>query len=69
MKKILINDYRLTSNMNCVRSEKAQLFRRKGLDNKFTTKETCDVCGGEYSIDVEYTRTYTTKVIDKRVTL
>lgn len=30
-------------------------------------KENCGVCGGEYSIEVDYTVTYTTEVVGERV--
>ena len=38
MKKIPINNPKLISDMCCMRSGSTQLFRKKGLDNKFTTK-------------------------------
>jgi hypothetical protein len=31
-------------------------------------EESCEVCGGSYSLEVEYSATYTTKVIGERVT-
>ena len=43
MEKFLINDSRITADMERVRSSVKQLFRRKGLDNKFTTEDNADV--------------------------
>jgi len=31
-------------------------------------KETCEVCGGEYTVEPEFTTTYTTQVIGERIT-
>jgi len=42
-KPILIEDDRLTPDMGRIRSGSTQLFRRKGLDNKFTSTENADV--------------------------
>lgn len=41
--KTLINDDRLTADMDRIRNGSTQLFRRKGLDNKFTDEENADV--------------------------
>lgn len=32
-------------------------------------EETCEICGGVYSLEVEYTASYTTKVVGERQTL
>lgn len=32
-------------------------------------KETCDICGGEYELEIEYSVTYSTTVVGERITL
>ncbi len=43
MEKILIENDKLTPEMERIRSGRTQLFRRKGLDNNFTSKDNADV--------------------------
>ena len=43
MNKTLIENDKLTPKMERVRSGSTQLFRRKGLDNKFTEESNADV--------------------------
>lgn len=43
MEKILIENDKLTPEMERIRSGRTQLFRRKGLDSAFTSRENADV--------------------------